>query len=172
MRDRQKPAKKQSDTTPVSLRYPPQYIHSCLANRYALEREANFILAHFGLVSKTDRVLARLTCVFSSHTLQLQRENLVQYSDKIGLPKSTVPEWSPPVQEDPDVLLPVIDFIHVSNWDESQAEICFWNFSQGHMADLIQAGNKEQMTPWGVAMVRCGIDLQRSFLANLYQESK
>lgn len=163
---------KKPATTPVALRYPPQYILSYMANRYAIEREEGFILVHFGLLNRSSLLLNRLTCVFTEHTLKLQRENLVQYSDKIGMPKKKIPAWIPPPLTSAHDFLPIVDFIHVSNWEDAHAEICFWNYSQGHMADLVQSGNKEQLTPWGVAMFRCGIDLQRAFLAELYEDAE
>jgi hypothetical protein len=101
--------------------------------------------------------------------LEAQKENLVQYSDQVGLPKKQIPKWVPPIRESKDVsCLPVIDFVHLCHWNDAHAEICFWNYSQAHLSDLNRLGREDPVTPWGVAMVRCGIDLQRAFLAELY----
>lgn len=126
-------------------------------------------MAHFGLVNRSGLLLDRLTFIFPEYTLRSQRENLVQYSDKIGLAKKEIPTWIPPVRgADDSFTIPVIDFIHVSHWDDAHAEICFWNYSQGFLADSVRMGSKEPLTPWGVALLRCEIDLQRAFLAELY----
>jgi len=143
-----------------------------MANRFAIEREEGFTVVHFGLVNRAGSLLDRFSCVFPEHTLKSQRENLVQYSDKIGPTKKKIPSWAAPARKSEETtLLPVIDFVHVSQWDDAHAEICFWNFSQGHLADIVRAGGKEPIAPWGVALVRCEIDLQRAFLAALYEDA-
>lgn len=161
---------KKPPTTSVELRYPTLYIQSCMVNRYELIREDGFTLAHFGLVSRKGLLLDRFSCVFPEHTLQLQKENLVQYSDNVGLPKNTIPPWNAParVVED-DCKLPVVDYVHVSHWADAHAEICFWSYSQGQLADFARANKKEPLIPWGLALVRCEIDLQREFLVKLYE---
>ena len=162
---------KKTTKSSVGLGYPPQYILSFMANRYAIEREDGFTVAHFGLVNRSNLLLDRFTCIFSEHTLKSQRENLVQYSDKVGLPKKKTPTWVPPFKEaEAAVAVPVIDFLHLCHWDDAHAEICFWNFSQAHLSDLARMGKDQVLTPWGVAMLRCEIDLQRGFLADLYND--
>jgi hypothetical protein len=159
-----KPAK-----TPVTLLHPQTYVFSHLANRISIERDADFTLAHFGLLSRTGLLLDRFSCVLPDYVLRGLKENLVQYSDKIGLPKFQSPAWTPPILAQ-DLGLPVIDFLHVS-YGEEHAEICFWSYSEGQMADLSLPGQKQkQMTPWGVALLRCGLDLQRDFLFRLYED--
>ncbi|HEX3857087.1 MAG TPA: hypothetical protein VHY30_07315 [Verrucomicrobiae bacterium] len=161
---------KKSPTQTVNLGHPAQYYHSCMANRFTIEREEGFTLAHFGLVSRVGLLLDRLTCLFPEHTLLSLKENLVQYSDKVGLPKKTIPAWSPPVWIDRDFsTLPVIDFVHLCHWDDAYAEICFWSYSRASAADIASVGKKDNfITPWGVALLRCEIDLQRAFLEKLY----
>jgi hypothetical protein len=143
-----------------------------MANRFALDCEEGFRVVYFGLVNRANLLLDSLTCIFPEYTLKRQRENLVQYSDQIGLPKEKIPKWDPPRRESKDVSLPVVDFIHVSNWDDAHAEICFWNYSQGHIADMMRARKKDGLTPWGIALLRCEIDLQRAFLDALYRETE
>ena len=163
---------KKSTKTPVLLQHPQQYVHSCMANRLLIEREEGFTLVHFGLVDRSGRLLDRLSCILPEFTLESQKENLVQYSDKIGLPKKKSPSWTPPFEgADKFWTLPVIDFLHVTHWDDN-AEICFWSYSRGSVADLEQADVKEKvLMPWGVALLRCGIELQKEFLAGLYEET-
>ena len=150
-----------------------------MANRFAVDHEDGFILADFGLLNRGGRLLNRFTCVLPQYTLEKLKENLVQFSDKVGLPKKEIPHWNPPLRETKDldsITLPVVDFLHVSFWDEAHAEICFWNFSQGQLADMVnadkalrgQGGKEGSLMPWGIAMVRCEIDLQRAFLRELY----
>lgn len=160
------------------LRYPSAYVVSLMANRYALEREEGFTLAHFGLLGRSGLLLDAFSCVFPAHSLENQKENLVQYSETIRLPKTKIPTWNPRDSKEFSMrrdasglsqLTPVVDFIHVSSWQDIHAEICFWNFSQGHLADIVHSHSEEPLTPWGAAMIRCGIDLQREFLAGLYE---
>jgi hypothetical protein len=157
--------------TSVSLRHPQQYIFSCMANRYAIEPDDGFTLAHFGMVNRSGLLIDQLTCAFPEHTLKSQKENLVQYSDKVGLPKKEIPIWRPPVRDcsDKEMNIPVVDFVHVTHWEDAHAEICFWNWSQASLSDLVQMGKQDNLMPWGVAMVRCSIDLQRAFLIELFK---
>jgi hypothetical protein len=161
---------KKPTTQSVNLGHPAQYFHSCMANRFAIQREEGFLLAHFGLVSGSSLLLDRLTCLFPDHTLNALKENLVQYSEKVGLPKKTIPSWVPPVWINNDFSsLPVIDFVHLCHWDEAHAEICFWSYSRAAAADMAVMGKKTDfITPWGIALLRCEIDLQRAFLEKLY----
>jgi len=168
--------KKQPKGT-VSLAHPLQYaLFSCMANRFALEREDGFTVAHFGLVNSSGTLLDSFICILPEHTLKSLKENLVQYSDKIGLPKKKMPAWtSRPMiaAPGPDRLtIPVVDFIHVCNWHDAYAEICFWNFSQGYLADVVNSGKDKTVTPNGVALIRCKIDFQRAFLASLYEDAQ
>jgi hypothetical protein len=165
-------AKKQTTQT-VNLRHPLQYIHSCTANRFAIEHEEGFALAYFGLVNRSGLLLDRFTCLFPDYTLQTLKENLVQFSEKVGLPKKKIPAWNPPPiqsQTFSDLsTLPVIDFIHLTYWDDAYAEICFWSYSRASAADVARSGKKDDaITPWGIALLRCEIDLQRAFLEQLY----
>lgn len=160
----------------VNLKYPQQYILSLAANRFLVERQDDFTLAHFGFVVQNDEreeLADAFSCVFTSVTLENLKENIVQYSDGIGLPKVPPKKWKRPSFESRRSgdawSMQIIDFIHLSNWNNTEAEICFWNYSQGHVADLSRAGSRDiQVTPWGAAMVRCSLDLQRAFLEALY----
>jgi hypothetical protein len=154
----------------VELNYPAQYIFSCMANRFALQREDGFILAQFGLVGKSGLLIDQYACIFPDHTLKAQRENLVQYSDKLGPQKKEPVAWTPQARAPSEMTIPVVDFLHVSHWEENGAEICFWNFAQGHLSDVTRSGSKQPLTPFGMAMLRCDIDLQRAFLIALYEE--
>lgn len=163
----------------VTLCHPQQYYYSCMANRFAIQREDGFLLVHFGLVSKKDVLLDRLTCLFPESTLISLKENLVRYSENIGTPKKEVPAWVAPAWVEADTKsLPVVDFVHLCNWNDAYAEICFWNYSQAYAADLTALGSKRDdkkdgksdgIHPWGIALLRCGIDLQRAFLEQLYE---
>ena len=162
---------KKSSKPSVGLRHPSTYVYSLMANRYSIQREEGFVLACFGLVSKKGVPLESFTCIFSDDTLKRLKENILQYSDVIGLPKGKKPDWTPePAKENIFKSFPVIDFIHLTNWEDTYAEICFWNYSQAQLSDLVQSNSKESILPWGVALMRCPLDVQRGFLADLYEE--
>jgi len=162
--------KKSAKPPVVGLRHPNQYVYSCMANRYAIEREEGFVLAHFGLVNHANVLIDRLTVVFSDNTLESLKENLVKYSDEAGEPKKEIPKWVPPVRDSKEIsYIPVVDFLHLCNWNDTNAEMCFWSYSQGQMSDLSRMGGKNEfMVPWGIALLRCPVDLQRAFLIELY----
>ena len=163
----------------VGLQYPAQYVVSMMANRYSIMREDGFIIVNFGLLGESGSLIDRTTCVLPQDTLEKQKENLVQYSEALGQPKKKIPSWNPVGYrsgELKDALgMPVVDVVHLCNWDDKHAEICFWNYSQGSLADLIRSNhsntkNSTALVTWGVALVRCSIDLQRDFLIKLYDE--
>jgi hypothetical protein len=162
------PAKKK--LKPVSVTLPVQYFASFMVNRFAIERDDGFTIVHFGLISKSGTLLDRYSAVFQESMLEGQKENLVQYSDKLGAVKTTIPEWTPPRKElDASAFGPqVVDYIHLTSWDDKDAEICFMNYSRAKMSDL-QALQGESLAAWGVALIRCRIDLQRDFLRKLYE---
>lgn len=149
---------------------PHAYVFSCMANRFLLEKEDGFTVAHFGLVSGKGVLLDRFTCVFPAHMLASQKENLVQFSANLPASQRTIPSWVPPVRRDLDsTMMPVVDFIHLS-YGDLFGELCFWNYSQGTLSDIIQSGQKAEIPTWGVAMVRCDVDLEKAFLDGLYPE--
>jgi hypothetical protein len=165
-------AAKKQDRMEVAMRHPLQFPFSMMANRFALERDDGFILAHFGLVSKDGFLLDQFKCILPYSALKQQKENLVQYSDAIGLPQKELVAWKVPAQVAPEkreFTIPVVDFVNLTVWDSDNAEICFWNFSQGHLSSLAQSGRLSEFVPYGVAMIRCEANLQRGFLVELYR---
>lgn len=157
----------------VTLKHPEHYAFvSCMVNRYFFQREDGFMIAHFGLVNSKGELIDYFRCVLPEHTLEAQKENLVQYSERVGSPKEKCPAWDLPAPDSrlANVLtVPVVDFVHTTNWDEAYAEICFWNYSRASLADKSVTGKRVEMPTWGVALVRCKIDLQRGFLSDLYE---
>jgi hypothetical protein len=142
-----------------------------MANRFAIDHGEGFTVAYFGLVNKSGFLLDRLTCLFPEYTLQSLKENLVQYSDKAGPPQKQTPAWTPPTFQSSDLsTLPVIDFVHLCHWDDAYAEICFWSYSRASAAEVAAIGKKSDfITPWGIALLRCDLDLQLAFLGKLYE---
>jgi hypothetical protein len=176
LKKRMAASKKPAKPPVVGLRHPVQYVLSFLANRFAVAREDGFVLAHFGLVTKADVLIDRFTVVITDNTLKTLKENLVKYSDEVGLPKKEIPKWLPPARKAEESIsllsyLPVVDFLHLchgNDVDPVDAEICFWSYSQAYASDLSRVGKDQTLMPWGIALMRCEIDLQRAFLAELY----
>ncbi len=172
-RDTQMP--KKSQTTSINLTYPAQYVTSSMVNRLHLQREEGFVIASFGLVA-SNLLIDQACFVIPNYTIRSQSENLVPYSDRLTHSNISPPEWTPVIQRvekgglNVNLLssFPVVDFIHVTHWEDVHAEICFWNYSRGRMGDFLRAGAKEGYSTWGVAMLRCDVNLQRSFLVGLY----
>ncbi|HZQ46075.1 MAG TPA: hypothetical protein VFC07_03610 [Verrucomicrobiae bacterium] len=158
----------------VSLRHPGAYIASYMVNRFHLARNSGFTLAQFGLVDDSGKLLEMVGCILTDATLLDLRENLVGYSAKVGLPKKKAPVWNPPIEEYSGGLSAafcrygVVDFVHLTNWQDAYAEICFWNYSKAGLADHFSSDTKEPYPTWGLALLRCDIDLQREFLEALY----
>jgi hypothetical protein len=115
-------------------------------------------------------LIDRFDGILGQATIEGQKENLVQYSELVGTPKKKLPDWKAEfdANESFESRFPVIDFVHVTHWEDKHAEICFMNYSQGMLGDLSKAG-ESAMAAWGVALIRCEIDLQRRFLHDLYE---
>jgi hypothetical protein len=157
----------------VTLRHPQQYIISMVANRYHIDRLEDFTLVQFGLMVPNSGLINIIKVAVPDFTLESMKENLVQYSDQFD-EADQIPGWVPPqLTHEDDSWIPVVDFIHVTHWDEN-AEICLWNFSQGQVADMVNPkanpkGEEATVFPWGVAMIRCKVGLQKAFLDALYE---
>jgi hypothetical protein len=163
------PAKK-PEKSQIQIKQPAQYFFSHMVNRFILNREKGFLIAYFGLVDSNDEIIDSFSCIIPQSTLDSNKENLVEFSEKIGAPKSKVPAWNPKKRDSHTLDNSVVDFIHLTNWEDAHAEICFWNYSRAGLSDLVTIGGEQILTPWGVALLRCEMDLQRAFLAELYSE--
>ena len=158
----------------VILGHPQVYVSTYMVNRFRLLKNAGFIAGHFGLVDDSGKLLDRFSCIFPESVLKDLRENLVAYSAKIGTAKKKKPEWIPQVEgadEKQTIRFPeygIVDFVHLTNWEDAYAEICFWNYSKAGLADHISQQPKTPFPTWGLALLRCDLDLQREFLEALY----
>ena len=168
----------------VGLAHPQEYTRTFMVNRFHLVRNSGFIIGHFGLVDDSGKLLEKFSCMIPESTLKEQRENLVAYSAKMGAAKQKSPEWNPDAEESDlahDMTLNmrsmvtrgIVDFIHLTNWDDAFAEICFWSYSKAKLADYMAAPSpknepKPPFPTWGLALLRCNLDLQREFLESLY----
>jgi hypothetical protein len=159
----------------VRLAHPPVYIATYMVNRFCLSRNSEFTAGYFGLVDDSGILLDKFSCIFSGTTLKDQRENLVAYSAKIGTTRQKKPAWKPPVgdaeQRRVDTSLSqygIVDFIHLTNWDDAYAEICFWNYSKASLADHMAEKSTATFHAWGLALLRCDLDFQKEFLEALY----
>jgi hypothetical protein len=159
----------------VNLAHPHAYIATFMVNRFCLFKNSGFTVAHFGLIDDSGKLLDRFGCIFTDSVLNDLKENLVTYSAKIGTTKNKKPAWMPNVEDAEDrrseVSLSqygVVDFIHLTNWQEAHAEICFWNYSKASLADHMAQQVKTPFPAWGLALLRCDLDFQKEFLEALY----
>ena len=160
-----------TEKSQIQIKQPAQYVFSHMVNRFTLKREKGFVIAYFGLLDGNDVLIDSFSCIIPKSTLESNKENLVEFSEKIGPPKNKIPSWNPPKKSDSVTMdNSVVDFIHLTNWEDAHAEICFWNYSRAGLSDLVNIGGTQVLTPWGIALLRCDIDLQRAFLVDLYAE--
>lgn len=158
----------------VILGHPHVYVSTYMVNRFCLLKNTGFIAGHFGLIDDSGKLLDKYACLFPDSVLKDLRENLVTYSAKVGITKKKSPPWTPKVDNVDDKegisfsQYGIVDFIHLTNWDDAYAEICFWNYSKASLADHIAQQIKTPFATWGMALLRCDIDLQREFLEALY----
>jgi hypothetical protein len=160
---------------PVILAPPTAYFATFMVNRFCLTKEKGFTLGHFGLVNESGLLLDKFGCIFTDSMLQDLKENLVTYSGKIGTAKSKPLAWTPKIPDADSKITElsmstygVVDFIHLTNWEDRHAEICFWNYSKASLADHLTTKPEQPFQTWGLALLRCDIELQRAFLEALY----
>lgn len=160
---------------PISLAHPYVYLATFMVNRFCLLRNSEFTVGHFGLVDDSGTLLDKFGCIFSDTALKELRENLVSYSATIGTARKKKPVWKPTIegaeQRRSEVSMSqfgVVDFIHLTNWEDAHAEICFWNYSKASLADHRIQNPSTPFPTWGLALLRCDLDLQREFLEALY----
>lgn len=161
--------------TNVSLAHPHVYVATYMINRFCLSKNTGFTVGHFALMDDSGKLLDKFGCIFSDTTLKEQRENLVSYSGKIGTTQKKTPVWKPNVEDAEKTRSEismsqygVVDFIHLTNWENAHAEICFWNYSRASLGDHMIQQIKSPFQAWGLALLRCDINLQREFLEALY----
>jgi hypothetical protein len=159
----------------VSLAHPAQYFATYMVNRLNVEKHEGFLVGHFGLMDDSGKLLDSVGFIFTDTMLKELRENLVSYSAKIETATKKSPVWNPivkPIMEDKDGFAVsrygVVDFIHLTNWEDKYAEICFWSYSKAKLADHLASNINQPFPTWGLALLRCSIDLQREFLEALY----
>ena len=159
----------------VNLAHPHVYIASYMVNRFCLLKNSGFMIGHFGLVDDSGKLLDKFGCIFTDSVLSDLRENLVAYSASIGTAIKKKPAWTPNVEDAEtrrsEVSMSqygVVDFIHLTNWQDAHAEICFWNYSKASLSDYIAQQVKTPFPAWGLALLRCDLDFQREFLEALY----
>src|ERR1700685_2666309 len=159
----------------VNFAHPYVYIATFMVNRFCLVKSSGFTVGHFGLLDDSGTVLSRFGCIFTDTALKDLKENLVSYSAKIGTAKIKKPAWKPKVEDveekNSEILVSqygVVDFVHLTNWEDAHAEICFWNYSKANLADHMAQQIKTPFQAWGLALLRCDLDLQREFLEALY----
>lgn len=159
---------------PVKLGHPHVYLATYMVNRFCLRKNAGFIAGHFGLVDDSGNLLDQFACLFPESVVKDMRESLVTYSAKIGTAKKKSPVWTPKIDEVNLTLriglsqYGIADFVHLANWEDAYAEICFWNYSRASLADHMAQQITTPFQAWGLALLRCDIDLQREFLEALY----
>ena len=160
---------------PVSLVPPSAYFATFMVNRFCLIKDKGFTTGYFGLVNESGVLLDKYACIFTDSMLKDLRENLVTYSGQIGTAKSKPPAWTPTITDansktgEPSMsTFGIVDFIHLTNWEDTHAEICFWNYSKAGLADHLATKPNQPFQTWGLALLRCDIELQRAFLEALY----
>jgi hypothetical protein len=161
--------------TNVSFVHPAHYFATFMVNRLNVERHIGFTIGRFGLMDDSGKLLDSVGFIFTETMLKELRENLVSYSSKVGTEKTKSPIWKPnvkPITEDKEEFAisryGVVDFIHLTNWEDAYAEICFWSYSKAKLADHLASNEKQPFPTWGLALLRCSLDLQREFLEALY----
>ena len=157
----------------VSLAHPAQYFATYMVNRLNVERQTGFMIGRFGLMDDSGRLLESVGFIFTDTMLKELRENLVSFSAKIETANKKSPAWKPEVKQAAaesfaGLQYGVVDFIHLTNWEDKYAEICFWSYSKAKLADHLASNINQPFPTWGLALLRCSIDLQHEFLEALY----
>lgn len=160
--------KAEQDKATVEIQLPHgDFPRTMYFNRFRLDRDSGFCLAQFGLMVASDLVDS-YTCTFSDEMLMRNRDVLIEYLSRIGLPskKETTPWKGLMTSRQTDI----VDLITMAHGDTA-AETCLYAFSMSAASQLKKrmSGDKE-VKAQRIAMLRCSPDLQRQLIAAMYDE--
>ena len=162
--------KEELKTRTVTISFPPASFATIIyANRCTVENLDGHKIVIFGFEHGSDRrpeTYCVLACVFDRFMLEQQRQSWLSYLSEIGYPEPSTPmDWKPPV--DQIKAFPIINAAAFARTGD-EAEIRCYNFAMGDVASPEILGT-QNILGQSVALVRCGLELQRNFLAALFE---
>lgn len=148
----------------VRLSVPPTgYPRRMFFNRFAVQWLGGHALVFFALVDDSGILRDVYACTLTRQTLRESKDSLGRYLGLIGAPKGAPAAWSPPGQP---MATDVATVMHMGYTEE--AEIVLGTFAVGPAIQHVKNTDKEIQVD-GVACLRCDLETQRQFLAELYR---
>jgi hypothetical protein len=156
----------ESKETNIQVRLPKTgYAKTMYFNRFRVENEDGFFMLHFGLVGKSAVILDSYACVIPQKAIEHQRDNLLGYLNRMGLPKvSATHKWQPPLSVGQTAQLADIISMAYSN---DIAETTFSTFSMCTAVQM-RRENDDSLEAQPLALLRSTAELQRQLISALY----
>jgi hypothetical protein len=153
--------------TRVEIRLPKSgYPKTMFFNRFRVEREEEFCLVHFGLVSAAGLLLDHFSSVFPRQTLEHNQESLLDYLERLGQPKQKAPPaWQGAL---PGQGADVVDIVSMA-FRNNMAETCLCIFSLT-AATRLKPGGSDVLEAQPLVLLRSSLEMQQQLLVALYEE--
>jgi hypothetical protein len=146
---------------------PIGFPRSMYFNRFHIERENEFCLVQFGLVSASG-LLDSHSCVFSKEALKQNEQSLLDYLNRTGRPsESSPPTWKGTGVEKQTQVADVVTMAVRGG----EAETCMFVFSHSTATRVRKAGTAGEAVPaQAQVLLRSTPELQKQLIIGLYEE--
>ena len=166
--------KKEPKTKTITITLPQgQFPVITYVNRCGVENVDGHKLVYFGFANEVDKresVLSVFACIFERPMLDLQRKSWLEYLRDIGYPAEEKKlDWQPPAERVHGVT--VVNAAALSRSGD-YAEIRCFNYSMGDVLGKSNEVGEQAIAGQTIALVRCTLDMQRQFLAALFDANE
>ena len=140
------------------------YPKTMFFNRFRVERDHDFCLVHFGLVTSSGVIADRYSCLFPRQTLEHNQKSLLDYLGRVGQPKQKAPPaWQVPASQNVDM----VDIVFMAI-RENLAETSLFAFSL--IAASSGTATAEPLDAQPLVLLRSAPETQKQLLVALYEE--
>jgi hypothetical protein len=136
-------------------------------NRFNIEREKEFCLVQFGLVTASG-LMDSFSCVFSNEALKQSQESLMNYLNRTGRPEgNSAIQWKGIAVEKHTHIADIISMAVRGK----EAETCLFFFSHSGATRLSKGSASNTSVPaQPLALLRSTTDLQKQLIIALYDK--
>ena len=135
-------------------------------NRFQAEREKDFMILHFGLVSETGMLLDQCHILIHRQAVERHKVSLITYLGQIGQPKeSPTKPWQSRMATDRPELVDGVSMAYSGDLSET----AFWFFSMHAASVRARMKTAEPVTAQPVVLLRSPLETQRQLIATMYE---
>jgi len=162
-------SKSEAKETRVEIRLPKSgYPKTMFFNRFRVERQDEFYVVLFGLLSASGSLLDQFSSIFPRQTLDHNQKSLLEYLERLGQPKQKAPfAWQGALQSHG---ADVVDIVSMA-FRNDMAETCLCVFSLT-AATRVKPGSSgsDVLEAQPLVLLRSSLELQQQLIVALYEE--